>query len=245
MNRIHIYPTLQEVSMAAAELFVQKVSQAVKQRGQCHVVLAGGETPRHTYEIVGASPYCARLPWKDIHMYWGDERCVPAAHHLSNQKMARQSLLNHVPIPPENIHPITYEDSPQQAAEKYELLLRQLLGQTHPQFDLILLGLGNDGHTASLFPYTDVLQEKESWVSPVYLQEQDMYRITLTPPILNQGRDILFLISGANKQQVVREVVEGPKDTTRLPAQLIQPPNGNVYWLLDQEAAALLTSTDR
>lgn len=242
MNRINVYPTIKESSLAAAEFFAQKVCQAVKERGQCHVLLAGGETPRRTYELLATTPYALALPWQNIHVYWGDERCVPSTHHLSNQSMARQSLLNHVAIPEENIHPITYEGSPSKAAENYEIALRRIFGHEIPQFDLVLLGLGNDGHTASLFPNTDVLTIREDWVSPVYLQEQNMYRVTLTVPILNQARNIGFLVSGASKAQVLQEVVEGPKDGKRLPAQLIELANGNLYWLLDEEAAALLTT---
>jgi len=208
MNKVKVYSTLKESSVATAELFAQKVCQAVKQRGQCHVVLAGGETPRRTYELLATRPYATSLPWQNIHIYWGDERCVPSTHHLSNQSMARQSLLNHVAIPEENIHPITYEESPSEAAQNYEALLRKIFGHEMPQFDLVLLGLGNDGHTASLFPNTDVLNVQEDWVSPVYLQEQNMYRVTLTAPILNQARNIAFLVSGANKAQVLQEVVE-------------------------------------
>lgn len=240
MNRVKVYSTIKESSLAAAELFAQKVCQAVKERGQCHVVLAGGDTPRRTYELLATMPYSETLPWQNIHIYWGDERCVPSTHHLSNQAMARQSLLNHVGIPEENIHPITYEDSPSKAAENYEILLRRIFGHETPQFDLVLLGLGNDGHTASLFPNTDVLSVKEGWVSPVYLQEQNTYRVTLTAPILNQARNIAFLVSGPNKAQALQEVMEGPKEFKRLPAQLIKLVNGNLYWLLDEEAAALL-----
>lgn len=244
MNRIKVYSTIKESSLAAAELFVEQVCQAVKERGQCHVSLAGGETPRRAYELLATKPYCENLPWEKIHVYWGDERCVAATHHLSNQYMARQSFLNQVGIPEENIHPITYEDSASKTAEKYEILLRSIFGHELPRFDLVLLGVGNDGHTASLFPNTDVLNVQEEWVSAVYLPEQNIYRISLTAPIINHARNIVFLVSGASKAQVLQEVVEGTKDVKRLPAQLIEPVDGDLYWLLDEDVATLLASVD-
>ena len=159
---------------------------------------------------------------------------------LSNQYMARQSLLNHIPIPTGNIHPIIYEGSPSGAAENYAKLLHATFGNQAPQFDLILLGLGDDGHTASLFPNTDVLTVQDDWVSSVYMREQNMYRVTLTLPILNSGQAIVFVVTGARKAHIVQQVVQGSQEGKSLPAQLIKPISGNVYWLLDEEAAKLL-----
>jgi 6-phosphogluconolactonase len=241
MTTINVYKDKDEVSLAAAELIAHTVRQAVQSRGRCNVVLAGGETPRRAYELLAASPYGVALPWQQIHVYWGDERCVPSTDALSNQHMVRQALLGHVPIPEENIHPISYEGAPMEAAQNYEKLLRTTVDNEMPQFDLVLLGLGNDGHTASLFPHTDVLNSHKQWVSPVYLPEKDQYRITVTAPILNGARIIVFLVVGENKAQVVQEIIEGPMDKKRLPAQLISPLGGSLYWLLDEKAAALLS----
>jgi len=245
MNIVKTYPNVAVLSAAAAELFAEKACQAVEKRGRCHVALAGGGTPRLMYELLAKEPYCTTLPWDKIHVYWGDERCVPAHHNLSNQLMARQSLLDHVPIPEGNIHPIVYENSPSTAAEDYEKMLRATFEGQIPQFDVVFLGLGDNGHTASLFPDTDVLKIQDRWVSPVYVAEQDLYRVTLMAPIINQATAIIFLVAGSTKAQVIKEVIEGPRDSTRLPAQLIQPGNGELYWLLDHEAAALLNLETR
>jgi len=236
---VKTYLNVEVLSAAAAALFAEKVCQAVAKRGRCNAVLAGGGTPRSMYELLAHKPYCKTIPWAKLHVYWGDERCVPGNHKLSNQLMARQSLLDHVPIPEANIHPIVYNSTPSMAAEEYEQLLQTTLGDL-PKFDVVLLGLGDNGHTASLFPATDVLNILDHWVSPVYVAEQDLYRVTLTAPIINQAATIIFLVAGSAKAHVIKEVIEGPIDSTRLPAQLIKPAYGELYWLLDVEAAALL-----
>jgi len=237
---VKIYPNIEILSEAAAELFAEKTRQAVKDRGRCNVSLAGGGTPRRLYELLAKKPYSREIPWDKVHIYWGDERYVPANNSLSNQFMARQSLLDHISIPEVNIHPITYEISPRKAAEEYEKVLQITFGD-RPQFDVVLLGLGDNGHTASLFPATDVLNIQDHWVSEVYVAEQNLYRVTLTAPILNQATTIIFLVAGSTKAQVIKEVLEGSQDNKRLPALLIKPVNGELYWLLDQQAAALLT----
>lgn len=242
MAMIKVYKNAQQSSLAAAELFASTVYQAVASRGICHVSLAGGNTPRQAYELLAKEPYCSRLPWQSIHVYWGDERCVPQTHSLSNQEMARQAFLNHVAIPEENIHPIVYEGSPRESAENYEKVLHLAFDHQSPQFDFVFLGLGDDGHTASLFPGTDALKVKTNWVSPVYLQEQDMYRITLTPLILNQARVIAFLVNGGGKGQVIQDILEKTSGSQSFPAELIAPIHGELYWLLDEEAARLLQS---
>ena len=241
MNIIKTYLNVDVLSAAAAELFVSKACEAVEKRGRCNAVLAGGETPRRMYELLAGKPYSEALPWDKIHVYWGDERCVSSTNNLSNQFMARQSLLDHVSIPESNIHPIVYESSPSMAAEEYEKILRSTFKGQEPQFDVVLLGMGDNGHTASLFPDTDALEIQDHWVSEVYVAEQKRYRVTLTAPILNQATSIIFLVAGSAKAHVIKEVIEGSRDCKRLPAQLIKPINGQLYWLLDQEAAALLT----
>ena len=155
--------------------------------------------------------------------------------------MAQQALLAQVPIPPSQIHSIPCSRSPHVAAEQYEGVLRAFFGVQPPRFDLVFLGLGENGHTVSLFPGTPVLEEQEHWVAAVHVAEQDMDRVTLTAPLINQAALVVFLVSGANKAAVLREVLEGPSDPNRLPAQLIQPAGGELHWLLDREAASLLT----
>ena len=239
-DMITIGLTKEETIAKAAKLFTSLADHAISERGCFHVVLAGGETPRQLYELLAQSSDCKNIPWSQVHVYWGDERCVPLDHQLSNQQMVRQSLLNHVNIPEENIHPIAYDESPENMARNYERLMRSLFNNKLPQFDLILLGIGEDGHTASLFPNTEVLTNQKDWVGVGYLAMQDMRRITLTIPILNNAHNISFLVIGAKKALAVKTVLETINTAEPLPAQLIKPVRGNVTWIIDQEAAALL-----
>ncbi len=237
---IRIYKDAEVLGLAAADLFLKKACLAAAQKGRFIVSLAGGETPRRIYEILSKPPYSNNIPWKQVHIYWGDERYVPADDLRSNQRMARKALLDHVPIPPEQVHPIVCETSPQQAAQAYEKEIAADFPEARPQFDFIFLGLGSDGHTASLFPNTPVLQEREQWTGHVYLPEQDSHRVTLTAPLINYARCIVFLVTGDNKAEIVREVLEGPQDHLRLPSQMIAPQNGELFWYLDQDASKLL-----
>ncbi|MDR3561030.1 MAG: 6-phosphogluconolactonase [Negativicutes bacterium] len=235
---IKIYPDVESLSIGAAELFIEQTCLAAKQ-GPVRVSLAGGETPRRTYEVLAGQPFCRQVPWSALHIYWGDERCVPPQDPRSNEHMARLALLDKVPIPDQQIHPIRCQHDPLRAAADYETLLRtELLKQ--PPFDLVFLGLGEDGHTASLFPGSPALMEQERWVREVLPEDQGLARITLTSLLLNQAGLIVFLVTGAAKAAVLREVLHGPRDLGRLPAQLIQPVKGNVCWLVDRQAAAML-----
>jgi 6-phosphogluconolactonase len=240
---IWLYDDYAALSEAAAGIFVQQVRQAAQTKGWFSVALAGGHTPHRTYQLLAQPRHRDRIPWGQIHIFWGDERCVPPDDPRSNARMARQALLSHVTIPPSQIHPIPCSRSPQVAAEQYEGVLQAFFGDQPPRFDLVFLGLGENGHTASLFPGTPVLAEQERWVAAVHVAEQDMDRVTLTAPLINQAAVVVFLVSGANKAAVLKEVLEGPSDPDRLPAQLIQPADGELHWLLDQEAASLLTRT--
>ena len=238
---MEIYPDLATLSDAAAQFFADQAERAVAARGRFSVALSGGSTPRRTYELLARPPFGERVLWAKVHVFWGDERCVPADDPRSNYLMARQALLDHVPIPAEQIHPIPCSQEPHAEAECYEILLRRFFGERPPQFDVVLLGLGENGHTASLFPGTPVLEERQHWVADVYLAEQDLFRITLTAPLLNQAAVVVFLVAGAGKAAVLREVLEGPHDPIRLPAQLIRPKDGKVRWLVDQAAASLVS----
>jgi 6-phosphogluconolactonase len=238
---IRIHKDVEALGLAVAEFFLEKACLAVEQKGRFTVSLAGGETPRRIYEILGKPPYSNNIPWKQVHIYWGDERFVPADNVRSNQLMARKALLDHVPIPPEQIHPILCEISPQQAAENYEKVIDATFPEAKPQFDFIFLGLGSDGHTASLFPYTSVLTEQDHWAGHVYLPEQDSHRVTLTAPLINQAMTIVFMVTGGAKAEILREVLEGSQDHQRLPSQMIAPSKGELYWFLDQDAGRLLS----
>lgn len=239
---IRIYSDFESLSQGAAELFVAQAQAALKGRGRFSVALSGGSTPQRTYEILAHAPLRDRVAWDRVHVFWGDERCVPPEDPRGNALTAKRSLLDHVGVPEAQIHPIHCAESPEYTARQYEALLRSFFAGGPPRFDLVLLGLGENGHTASLFPGTLALREQERWAAEVYVAEQDLYRVTLTPPIVNQAASVAFIVSGASKSQVLKEVLEGPWDPMRLPAQLVRPElhGGDVYWLVDSEAASHL-----
>lgn len=240
---IQIYPDVAALNRAAAELFAEQSRQATAARGRFCVSLSGGQTPRSVYELLARPPYRDQVPWARVHIFWGDERCVSADDPRSNYRMTRTALLDHVPIPADNVHPISGTLPPAESAREYDQLLRTFFAGQQPQFDLVLLGLGENGHTASLFPGTPVLREKERWAREVYVAEQDLYRVTLTAPLLNRALVTAFLVAGAGKASVLREVIEGPPDPERLPAQLILP-EGELRWLVEQSASAHLKKSE-
>jgi 6-phosphogluconolactonase len=234
---IQVFADSEALSRGAAEFFVSAARNAVAARGRFSVALSGGGTPRRTYELLAQPAFRGRLPWVQSHVFWGDERCVDPEDPRSNARLAREALLQHVPIPAGQVYPMVCAPTPAAGARSYEALLRNFFGAAEPRFDLILLGLGENGHTASLFPGAPVLKEQKRWVAEVYVAEQDMYRLTLTAGIINQARVVVFLVAGAAKAAVVQEVRQGPRDPRRLPAQLIQPERGELHWLLDKGAA--------
>ncbi len=238
---IQVYPDLESLSRAAAALLVDQANLAVAARGRFSVALSGGATPRRTYELLAAPPLKDQAPWDRVHVFWGDERCVPPDDPRSNARMAKEAWLDRVPIPPGQIHPLNCADDPAAAARQYEAKLREFFAGQPPRLDLVLLGLGPDGHTASLFPGTPVLEEQERWAAAVYVAEGDLYRVTLTAPLINQAARVAFLVAGGAKAEVLREVLHGPRDPARLPAQLIRPQNGELLWLADRQAAAPAT----
>ena len=238
---IRIFDDPEAMSRAAAELLVSIARQAVAARGRFSVALSGGGTPRRTYELLATAPYREQVDWSRTHFFWGDERCVPTDDHRSNARLAREALLGQVPIPPGQVHPMDCRPSPEEGARRYEVMLREFFAPAAPCFDLILLGLGDNGHTASLFPGTPALTESERWVAAVYVPQQELVRLTLTAPLINGAAAVAFLVAGAAKAAVVREVIQGPRDPLRLPAQLINPQRGELYWLLDKAAAGALS----
>jgi 6-phosphogluconolactonase len=241
---ISVYSDLEALSQAAAELFMVQSRQASMICGRFCVALSGGETPRRMYEILASSPYRERVHWGEVHVFWSDERCVPENDSRSNARMARQTLLEYVPIPPDHIHPIRCDQTPHEAAIQYEQELKDFFSTQNPNFHLILLGLGANGHIASLFPHTPVLNEQVKWVSDVYVKELGMHRITFTAPYINQASQVVFLVSGADKAQVLETVLEGPYQPRKLPAQLIRPYGKPPIWLVDKAAGHKLTMSD-
>ncbi len=260
------HPTLrvladaEAISQAAAEELVRAASEAQSARGRFTVALSGGSTPQHLYQLLAGPPYRSQVDWKRVEVFWGDERCVPPDHRDSNYRMARESMLDRLPIPAGQIHRIEAERSDRAAAARdYQATLARVFGidlqggggggqsPPHappcepPSLDLVLLGMGPDGHTASLFPGTTALNETQQWVVVNSVPKFASDRITLTVPILNRAREVVFLVAGTDKAARLAEVLEGPHDPTRLPSQLIQPTSGKLIWLVDRAAAAQLT----
>jgi 6-phosphogluconolactonase len=237
---IQVLPDVDALDWSAATFLAERARKSSDAQGQFSLVISGGQTPRGLYELLAGDAFRDRLPWTQMHVFWGDERCVPTDDPRSNERMAREALLNHVPIPPIQIHPIRCAKGPPEAARQYETLLRTFFRGLEPRFDLVLLGLGENGHTASLFPRTPVLEERERWVVDILVEGEDLHRLTFTAPIINQAASVVFLVTGSAKAHVLHEVLEGPFDPHRLPAQLIRPTHGELIWLVDKEAAALL-----
>jgi 6-phosphogluconolactonase len=238
---IRMYPDYETLSRAAAELFIQEAQEAVGEKGGFTVALSGGNTPRRTYEILGDDDHQKRVDWRYVHIFWGDERCLPPNHPETNEHMARQCLIDHVPVPEKQVYPIRCAASPENAARHYDALLRTYFGSGPAGFDLVFLGLGQNGHTASLFPGSAVLNERNRWVAEVYVPLQAFHRVSLTVPIINMAKTTAFLVVGEKKSAVLKDVLEGSHDPDRLPAQLIKPVNGTLLWLVDNDAGRLIT----
>ena len=231
---IRVHNDYEELSRAAAELFAEQARLCTEARGRFCVALSGGETPRRAYELLAATPWREQVPWPQLEVFWGDERCVPVTDPASNQGMARRTFLDRLPIPTSRIHPMAGEGEPAAAATAYERELEGLFGPELPRFDLILLGLGGDGHTASLFPGSAALEERERRVVPAQVSGQPFSRLTLTLPVLNAARLVVFLVSGAAKAEILRRVLRSPE--SELPASRVRPNDGEALWLVDRAA---------
>lgn len=241
MADFQVYADPTAMAHAAADHITALAAEAVAARGQCTIALSGGSTPRATYAVLATGEFASRVDWSRLHVFWGDERSVPPDHPDSDYRMAREALLQHVPIPKDNVHRIHAERDPSQAADDYERELREFFaGETVGRFDLILLGMGEDGHTASLFPGAGALAERERWVVAYYVEALDTWRITLTPTIINTAANVTFLVAGQNKAEMLHRVIAGPHQPDVLPAQIVNPTRGRLTWFLDRSAASLL-----
>src|SRR5215471_2176918 len=230
------------LAQQTADEFVRLAQESVAARGRFTVALAGGSTPKAAYALLVSAAYHDRVPWQQIDFFWGDERHVPPDHADSNYRMAREAMLSEAPVPAANIHRVMSEQADAVAvATQYEAELRSFFktpdGQ-FPRFDLVLLGMGPDGHTASLFPGTAALGERQRLVVANRVEKLDTYRITLTLPVLNNAACVMFLVTGEDKAQVLKEVLEGEPD--RFPSQMVKPVNGRLLWVIEQRAASLL-----
>lgn len=241
MSGLEIFPDAAALAQFAAGRFVAASEEAVAARGRFTVALSGGSTPRGTYLQLASPEFATRISWRNVEVFWGDERCVPPDHPESNYHMAQKSVLQKVPIPQANVHRIQGELAPDQAAEAYEEELRNAFGSEEvARFDLIYLGLGADGHTASLFAGSSALRETRRWVAANFVDKLKAWRVTLTPPVLNAARELVFLVSGSAKAERLQQVLEGDRQPEMLPAQIVEPKRGQVDWLVDQAAAASL-----
>lgn len=249
---IRILPDIEELIRAAAYEFVSLAAEAIEEKGFFTVALSGGSTPKGLYSLLAneADSFRSQVVWDKIHFFWGDERHIPPDHPDSNYRMAYEAMLSKVAVPPENIHRIRAEiRNAGEAAKDYEQELREFFklktGQL-PRFDLVFLGLGPDGHTASLFPGIEVIYEKKRLAAAPWVEKFNAYRITLTPPLLNNAACVIFLVAGEEKAEALRAVLQRGYEPKRFPAQIIKPTNGKLIWLVDRTAGRLLKleSTD-
>ncbi len=242
---IEILPDAETLALRAADLFALTTQEAAAARGRCSVALGGGATPRAYYGLLARQQFSQKVPWRRVHLYWGDERCVGPDDPASNYGLARDSFIKHVPLPAVNVHRVHGEDEPEAAAAAYDAELQALAALERPRsdlpvFDLIALGLGKDGHTASLFPHSEALAEDDRLA--VATQSPDgQPRITITYPVINAARHVWFVVSGGEKAGMVAEVLEGLRVPKAVPAQAVAPVHGELLWLLDEAAAAELS----
>jgi len=232
--QVHVSKNLEELSEAAANWVALLIEKTLLMQGQFCVLLSGGNTPKQLHQLLSSPPYNNRIDWKKVHVFFGDERVVPFDDDRNNGRMAFDTLLSKVPIPREQIHFIDTSKEAEVAAEDYARLLHQYFDNSKQSFDLALLGMGDDGHTLSLFPGTDAVNEKNKWVIAFYLASQQMNRISLTPAIVNRSACIAFLVSGAAKSGVLKKILQQTTLPEFFPVQLIKPENGNLHWFADE-----------
>lgn len=243
---VRLFTDAEAVSRAAAEEFITRAAEATAARGRFAVALSGGSTPQRLYQLLTEPAFRSQVDWSRVDLFWGDERCVPPDNKDSNYHMAQEAMLSRLPIPPGRIHRIEAERPDREAAaQDYQAVIARAFGidaaGPSPALDLILLGMGPDGHTASLFPATKALDETARWVVVNHVPKFAADRLTLTYPILNSAREVLFLVAGADKAERLVEVLEGPDNPRRLPSQRVRPAAGLLLWYVDRQASARLT----
>lgn len=241
-----VLPDLDAVSREAAHRFTTIAEDAINRTGRFMIALAGGATPERLYRLLASDIYRGQVKWESVHIFFGDERCVPPDDAQSNYRTAREALLQRVAIPPTQIYRMEGERNPQDAAAAYSDILSNVFGLTahgKPRFDLVLLGMGPDGHTASLFPHTDALGDSDLLVAANWVPQHATWRLTLTFPVLNAASNILFLVGGAEKASAVRSVIEGASNPERFPSQGVHPSTGTLVYILDEAAASELAGS--
>lgn len=239
--QFQVFSDLEKISHKAAEMFVNVSRTCFISQGKFSVALSGGSTPKRLYSLLGSVEYRPQIDWQRVHFFWADERCVPKDHKESNFKTVFDTLLSKITIPGENIHRIRGEEDPDKAAIDYEEDVRKFFGMLGlPMFDLVILGMGEDGHTASLFSGSKALEERGRLVVPVDLEKPKINRITLTLPVLNNAAQIFFLVTGRSKATILSEILGNGRKKEQYPAGLIRPIQGRLLWLIDQEASGKL-----
>lgn len=239
MESIHIFKTENELITAAADYFVKTATQAIAKNHQFSVALSGGSSPKKLYKLLASDTYKNKVDWKKVSFFFGDERYVSENDSLRNSLMAQRALFDPLKIEASQVFKVDTTLSPENAAADYYESIENYFKETPIQFDLVLLGLGDNAHTASLFPLSNVLDETEQTVKSVFVEEQQLYRITMSAPLINHAKQIAFLVFGEAKAKAVHQVLKGPIDTNKYPAQLIHPIHGELHWFLDQAAASL------
>ena len=232
----------QALAQKAADMFQQMAAENIAQQGRFTVALSGGSTPKAMFALLASEPYRNAIDWANVYIFWGDERCVPPDHADSNYRMTTETLLSKVPVPPQNIFRLHGEADPAHAAQKYAAQLQQFFQPaSSPRFDLVFLGMGADGHTASLFPSTTALHAPAPLIAVEnYVEKLKTYRLTLTAATINQAKTIVFLVGGADKAATLSAVLQGEYHPELYPSQLIQPANGTLIWVVDEGAATSL-----
>jgi 6-phosphogluconolactonase len=243
MPSIQVFATPEEASQAVAEFIAIKSDAAVKRSGRFTISLSGGNTTRSVYKLLAEPPLRDRIPWGHWHVFWGDERSVPLDHEDSNYHMASEALLNHVPIPAAQIHRFLTEQGTEKAAASLEADLQEAFPEPQPSFHLILLGVGDDGHTASIFPGTEALQEEDRLVISNRVPQLNTDRVTFSLPLINAAKSIAFVVTGESKALVLKQILEPGSGVATLPAAMVRPTSGTLDWFLTSDAASFLKSS--
>ena len=240
--QIHKSKDIDQLSQDFADWLIQYANQQIALNGQFSVALSGGSTPKKLHVLLASEAYKNKTDWSKWHFFMGDERFVPFDDERSNAKMCYETLLNHVPVNEQQIHFFQTENiTPADSAVAYEKMLRAFFENKKTGIDLVILGMGDDGHTLSLFPHQPIIHETTKWVDSFWLEAQDMYRITMTHPVANHAGAVAFLVAGAGKQKALKEVLEGAYEPDTYPSQVIKPTPGALYWFIDEAAAGLLS----
>lgn len=235
---LHISKDIGALSQSFADWLVMYIKEVLSKQDRFTIALSGGSTPKKLYQLLTSDNYKKKIAWERLHFFWGDERFVPFADERNNAKMAFQELLDHVPAVKEQVHIMQTDIDPVASAAAYEKLLHSYFDDKPHSFDLVLLGLGDNAHTLSLFPGYEVVMEHKKWVSAFYLKEQEMFRITLTAPVINLAARVAFFVSGGDKAAAVYHIIASEHEPELYPGQIIQPFNGELYWFCDEAAAA-------